>query len=93
MGKGTRILAELADAQDFDVVDALRAVAERRGLPMAQLAMAWLLSRPGVTAPIVGATKVAHVDDALAAVDVVLSASELAELEAPYLPHGVRGHL
>ena len=56
---------QLYSESDFDVVDALRAVAERRGLPMAQIAMAWLLARPGVTAPIVGATKVAHVDDAL----------------------------
>ena len=63
---------QLYSEADFDVVDALRAVAERRGLPMAQIAMAWLLARPGVTAPIVGATKVAHVDDALAAVDLEL---------------------
>jgi aryl-alcohol dehydrogenase-like predicted oxidoreductase len=84
---------QLYSEADFDVVDALRVVAERRGLPMAQVALAWLLTRPGVTAPIVGATKVVHVDDALAALALELSDEEVAELEAPYLPHGVRGHL
>ena len=77
---------------DFDVVDVVRAVADERGLPPAQLALAWLLGRSGVSAPIVGASKVGHLDDAIAAVDVSLSAEETARLEAPYLPHQIIGH-
>jgi aryl-alcohol dehydrogenase-like predicted oxidoreductase len=70
----------------------VRTVAEARGIPMAQVALAWLLSKPVVTAPIVGASKLAQLDDAIAAVDVVLTADEIALLEAPYRPHAVRGH-
>jgi aryl-alcohol dehydrogenase-like predicted oxidoreductase len=77
---------------DFAVVDAVAAVAAERGLPPAQIALAWLLSRPGVTAPIVGATKINHLEDALSAVDVRLSAEEVARLEAPYRPHRILGH-
>ncbi|WP_371783619.1 aldo/keto reductase [Streptosporangium subroseum] len=77
---------------DFDVVDVVRAVADERGLPPARLALAWLLGRSGVSAPIVGATKVGHLDDAIAAVDVSLSGEEAARLEAPYLPHRIIGH-
>jgi aryl-alcohol dehydrogenase-like predicted oxidoreductase len=76
---------------DAAVIDATRSVADARGVPMARVALAWLLSRPGVTAPIVGATKPAHLDEAIAAVDLALSAEEIAALEAPYRPHGVRG--
>jgi aryl-alcohol dehydrogenase-like predicted oxidoreductase len=82
----------LYDDDDFDVVDAVRTVAEERGLPPAQIALAWLLSKPAVTAPIVGATKLAHLEDAVAAVDVTLSEDEIATLEAPYRPHPIRGH-
>jgi 1-deoxyxylulose-5-phosphate synthase len=77
---------------DYDVVDAVRSVAGERGLPPAQIALAWLLGRPSVTAPIVGATKLAHVEDAVAAVDVTLDAEEVARLEASYRPHRVLGH-
>ncbi|MEU4235338.1 aldo/keto reductase [Nonomuraea sp. NPDC026600] len=77
---------------DFDVVDVVRAVAGERGLPPAQLALAWLLGRSGVAAPIVGASKVGHLDDAIAAVEVSLSEEETARLEAPYLPHRIIGH-
>ncbi|MEV5711622.1 aldo/keto reductase [Actinoallomurus sp. NPDC052274] len=77
---------------DFDVVDAVREVAAERGLPPATVALAWLLGRPGVTAPIVGATRAGHVDDAVAAVDVTLSEKETARLEAAYRPHRVIGH-
>jgi aryl-alcohol dehydrogenase-like predicted oxidoreductase len=77
---------------DFDVVDAVRAVAAGRGLPPAQIALAWLLGRPGVTAPIVGATKMAQLDDAVAATGVTLTADEVDTLEAPYRPHPVLGH-
>jgi aryl-alcohol dehydrogenase-like predicted oxidoreductase len=72
---------------DDAVIDAVRKVAEARGLPMAQVALAWLLSKPAVTAPIVGATKMHHLEDAIAAVDVTLSPEEIAALEAPYEPH------
>jgi len=86
------IADELYDDADFDVVDAVRAVAGERGLPPAQVALAWLLGKPAVTAPIVGATKSRHVQDAIAAVDVILSEDEVARLEAPYRPHPVLGH-
>jgi aryl-alcohol dehydrogenase-like predicted oxidoreductase len=77
---------------DFDVVDAVSEVAADRGIPPAQVALAWLLQRPGVTAPIVGATKVGHVTDALAAVDVHLTEDEIKRLEERYVPHPVLGH-
>ena len=76
---------------DEDVIAAVREVAAARGCPPAEVALAWLLSRPGVTAPIVGATKLEHLEAALKAVDTVLSDDEVAALEAPYRPHGVRG--
>ncbi|MEV0732463.1 aldo/keto reductase [Polymorphospora sp. NPDC050346] len=86
----------LADAlyaeADFAVVDALTGVAARRGLPPAQVALAWLLRRPAVTAPIVGVTKPGQIDDAVAAVGVDLTDEECAELERPYVPHPVLGH-
>src|SRR6266496_3472708 len=66
--------------------------AGERGLPPAQIALAWLLGKPAVTAPIVGATKLRHLDDAIAAVDLPLSEDEVARLEAPYRPHPVLGH-
>ncbi|MGH3679185.1 MAG: aldo/keto reductase [Natronosporangium sp.] len=77
---------------DFDVVDAVRAVAGERGVPPAQVALSWLLSRPGVTAPIVGATRLSHVEDAVAALALELTETERARLEAPYRPHPVLGH-
>ncbi|MEO6445609.1 MAG: aldo/keto reductase [Gemmatimonadaceae bacterium] len=76
---------------DWDVVDATVRVAARRGVEPAQVALAWLLSRPGVVAPIVGTTKLAQLESAVAALDVTLTAEEGAELEAPYQPHAVRG--
>jgi aryl-alcohol dehydrogenase-like predicted oxidoreductase len=80
------------DETDYDVVEAVRKVAEERGLPAAQIALAWLLSKPAVSAPIVGATKLSHVDDAVAALALTLSGDEVARLEAPYRPHPVLGH-
>lgn len=76
---------------DWDVVEAVRAVAKQRGAKPAQVALAWLLSRPAVTAPIVGATKLAHLDDALGALEIELDVEEVATLEAPYRPHPVKG--
>jgi aryl-alcohol dehydrogenase-like predicted oxidoreductase len=77
---------------DFDVVDRVAEVAAERGVPAAQVALAWLLHRPGVTAPIVGATKPGHLEDALAAEQLRLSADEMALLEEPYAAHPVLGH-
>ena len=77
---------------DFAVVDRAAEVAAARGVATAQVALAWLLHRPGVTAPIVGATKLAHLDDALAAEQLSLDADEIARLEEPYVPHAVAGH-
>ncbi|WP_171168055.1 aldo/keto reductase [Streptomyces sp. I05A-00742] len=82
----------LYDEDDFDVVDVVRAIAAERGLPPARIALAWLLGKPGVAAPIVGATRDVHVADAVAAVDLTLSEEEVARLEAPYRPHPVLGH-
>ena len=80
-----------ADA-DFDVVDRLVAVAAERGAPPAQVALAWLLSRPGVTAPIIGATRLGHITDAVAASQLTLTQEEVRRLEEPYRPHPVLGH-
>jgi aryl-alcohol dehydrogenase-like predicted oxidoreductase len=76
---------------DFPVVDRLSEVASARGVPPAQVALAWLLHKPGVTAPIVGATKPGHVEDALAAEALSLDDDEIARLEEAYLPHPVSG--
>jgi aryl-alcohol dehydrogenase-like predicted oxidoreductase len=77
---------------DFDVVERVAEVAAERGVPAAQVALAWLLHKPAVTAPIVGATKVGHLEDALAAEQLMLSDEEIARLEEPYAPHPVLGH-
>jgi aryl-alcohol dehydrogenase-like predicted oxidoreductase len=78
---------------DFDVVDQCTAVAAARGVPSAQVALAWLLHRPGVTAPIVGATRLGHLEDALAAEQLSLSEQEMQRLEERYVPHSVLGHM
>ena len=77
---------------DFDVVDRVNEVAQQRGVPSAQVALAWLLHRPGVTAPIVGATKLSHLEDAIAAEQLELSDEEIMQLEELYVPHAVAGH-
>jgi len=76
---------------DRVVVDAVGQVADQRGIPRAQVAIAWALAKPGITAPIVGATKPHHLDDAVAAVDVHLTPDEIELLEKPYQPHAVAG--
>jgi aryl-alcohol dehydrogenase-like predicted oxidoreductase len=81
-----------SQATDFDVVERVAEVAAERDVPSAQVALAWLLQRPGVTAPIVGATKPAHLADALAAEQLRLTDDEVARLEEPYVPHPVLGH-
>ena len=80
------------EEDDFRVVDRVTEVAGKRGVPNAQVALAWLLSRPAVTAPIVGASKMSHLEDAIAALDIKLTAEEIAALEEPYRPHPVLGH-
>jgi aryl-alcohol dehydrogenase (NADP+) len=82
----------LYDEGDRAIVDAVADVASERGISRAQVALAWLLARPGVSAPIVGATKPAHLQDAIAAVDVTLSDDEIARLDKPYRPHAIAGH-
>jgi 1-deoxyxylulose-5-phosphate synthase len=77
---------------DFDVVERVAEVAAERGVPPAQVALAWLLHKPGVTAPIVGATKPGHLEDALAAEQLSLSDEEISRLQEPYVPHPVLGH-
>jgi aryl-alcohol dehydrogenase (NADP+) len=79
--------------EDQQVHEQVAEVASARGIPRAQVAMAWLLGRPGVTAPIVGVTKAAHLDDAVAALDVELTQQETEQLEKPYVPHRIAGHI
>jgi 1-deoxyxylulose-5-phosphate synthase len=76
---------------DFAVVERVAEIAAERGVPRAQVALAWLLHKPGVTGPIVGATKTEHIADALAAEQLVLTGDEVARLEEPYVPHAVSG--
>jgi aryl-alcohol dehydrogenase-like predicted oxidoreductase len=77
---------------DKAVIDAVEKVAAELNVPMAQVALAWVLAKPGMSAPIIGASKPAQVDDAVAALDLTLRADQLAALEAPYIPHAVAGH-
>jgi 1-deoxyxylulose-5-phosphate synthase len=74
------------------VADRVAEVATARGVPSAQVALAWLLHKPAVTAPIVGATRLAHIQDALAATRLALSEEDITRLEEPYVPHRVLGH-
>lgn len=76
---------------DHKVIDRLGKVAEQRGVSRAQMALAWLLAKPGVTSPIVGATKPHHLDDAVAALGIKPTAEEMHALEEPYVPHPVLG--
>lgn len=89
-GVGKTLYAD-ADA-DRAVIDSLGTVAAARSIPRAQVALAWLLHKGGVTAPVVGATSAQHLEDAIAALSVKLSSEEIAALEAPYLPHRIAGH-
>jgi aryl-alcohol dehydrogenase (NADP+) len=77
---------------DFAVVDRVAALAQKRGVPNAQVALAWLLHQPGLTAPVVGASKPHHLDDAIAALSLKLDSEELKALEEPYRPHPILGH-
>jgi aryl-alcohol dehydrogenase-like predicted oxidoreductase len=86
----TRLFGKTVEA-DARVVDRVATVAAARGISRGQIALAWLLSKPVITAPIVGATKLRHLDDAIASVAVKLSDDEIACLEEPYVPHAVVG--
>ena len=79
-------------ASDMEVIAATRRVAESIGAKPAEVALAWLLSKPGVVAPIIGATKIEHLETAVKALDVKLAPEQITELEAPYRPHVVKGH-
>lgn len=87
-GKKLYVQAEEADRK---IVEQVAAVAKARNVPQAQVAMAWLLQKPGITSPIIGASKPAHLTDAVAALSLKLTAEEVASLEAPYVPHAIAG--
>ena len=84
-------LFQQTEANDAQVHAALAQVAAQRGAPLAAVALAWLLQKPGVTAPIIGASRPGHVEEALAALAITLTADEIAALQAPYRPHAVVG--
>ncbi len=77
---------------DFAVLDVVEMLAKEHGVAPAQIALAWILNQPGVAAPIIGATKMPHLEQAVQALEIKLSAEELAALEAPYQPHPILGH-
>jgi aryl-alcohol dehydrogenase-like predicted oxidoreductase len=88
-----KMLYRKNEGADRSIIDAVGAIATARDLPRAQVALAWLLAKPGVTSPIVGATKTEHLADAIAAVSVSLSSDEISKLEEPYTPHAVAGFI
>jgi aryl-alcohol dehydrogenase (NADP+) len=77
---------------DFKIADAVSEVAKNRGVSAAQVALAWVLQAPGITAPIIGATKIPQLQDLISAVDLQLSFEEVKNLEAYYQPHATLGH-
>lgn len=81
------------EKEDQVIIDRVAEIAEKRGVTRTQVALAWLLNKPPVVAPVIGATKVAHLEDSVGAVDVTLSAEEMAYLEEPYVPHRITGAL
>jgi aryl-alcohol dehydrogenase-like predicted oxidoreductase len=87
-----KVLFGKTEQADKAVIDAVERIAGELNVPMAQVALAWVLAKPGMSAPIVGASKVAQVDDAVAALSLNLSAEHIAALEAPYIPRVVAGH-
>ena len=87
-----KFLYTQTEESDRGVIERVQQVAKARGVPAAQVALAWLLEKPGVTSPIIGASKPHHLEDAVAALDLKLSAEEMAALEEPYVPHPLLGH-
>ncbi len=88
---GSKLYIATVDA-DRKVIDQVAAIAAARGVPKAQVALAWVRQKPFISSPIIGATQAQHLKDAVAALDLALSSEEIAQLEAPYVPHGVVGH-
>ncbi|MGH7329813.1 MAG: aldo/keto reductase, partial [Polyangiaceae bacterium] len=88
----TKVVYSKMEEADREVIHAVDELAKKRKLPHAQVALAWILQANGVTAPIVGATKMQHLEDAVAALDVSLTKEEIEALEAPYVPHPIAGH-
>jgi 1-deoxyxylulose-5-phosphate synthase len=80
-------------SDDWNVVDALNEVSAARVAAPASVALAWLLQKPGVTAPIIGASKMQHLEDAIASVGLKLEAEEIQKLEEKYVPHKISGHV
>jgi aryl-alcohol dehydrogenase-like predicted oxidoreductase len=91
-GRSDTISHALYNEGDYAVVERASEIATSRGVSSAQVALAWLLHKPGVSAPIIGASKMYQLEEAVAALDVSLSPHEIAALESPYTPHTVRGH-
>lgn len=89
---GKSLYSDKTAEADQRVIDVLRDLSEERGVPAAQIALSWLLHKPAVAAPIIGASKPHHLDDAIAAVGVHLTPLEVARLEEPYIPHKIAGH-
>jgi aryl-alcohol dehydrogenase-like predicted oxidoreductase len=89
---GSSLYGEKTAEADQRVIEALEKLSHERGTPPAQIALAWLMHKPAMTAPIVGASKPQHLEDAIAAVDVKLSAAEITRLEEAYIPHEIAGH-
>lgn len=86
-----KTLYHQSEESDRKIVDAVAAIAKARGISRAQVALAWVAQQPAVTAPIVGATKPAHLEDAAAAVELALTKAELSQLEENYVPHAIEG--
>ena len=85
------VLYDQTQDADAKVISEVERIAGSRGVPMAQIALAWVLQKPAVTSPVIGATKAGHIDDAVAALDLKLTPEEIAALEKPYVPHEVTG--
>jgi 1-deoxyxylulose-5-phosphate synthase len=86
-----KLYGATAEADD-KVVTRVQALAEAHGVPPARIALAWLLHKPGITAPIIGASKPHHIEDAVPAISIKLTAEEIKTLEEPYVPHAIAGH-
>jgi aryl-alcohol dehydrogenase-like predicted oxidoreductase len=78
--------------EDFTVAERAQEIAEKRGVTSSQVALAWMLSKPYITAPIIGATKLEHLEQSIAALEIELSEEEIASLESAYQPHPILGH-
>ena len=77
---------------DFTIIESVQQIAEKRGVSNAQIALAWMLSKSHITAPIIGASKMEHLDQAITALDIALSEDEVSSLEEAYQPHPILGH-